>query len=291
MRFKNFQKAIEMSRKAVTVRRTTLGVTHLDLGISYAQLGMAHMELRQFHYANLAFQNALTIRRRNLSHRDVKISKLLNHIGCCQYELSQFVEAAKAFEESLRIQRLNVKRATASPLEKKLNHDKIGSEQKILGIASTLCNLASIKLKWKLYDDTIAHLEEALLLQQSILGDEHKTCIGTKKALDLVQKKNGALTPELLIRKVGEIGVASNEALLATTGGFKLPSPADLLKDVFSLKPMEWMEILEEFGAKPKICNGCTPDDIAMEADETILVNDLNKSTNSDTYGNGLVWV
>ena len=100
-------------------------------------------------------------------------------------ELGQLVDAEVAFEEALAIQRSIMRHPGHLVKGSKMND----ANHVLLTIAATLCNLGSIQLSWKLYEKAIIALEEALLIQQSVLGDEHITVISTKKALLNLEKK------------------------------------------------------------------------------------------------------
>ena len=191
MRCRNYKEVVNVSRRAVEVRMKALGNHHPDVAISYAQLGMAHMELGEYQYAVLALRNALAIRNKRLSFRDRKIARLLNNIGCCLFELGKLQEASKAFEDVLKIQRMNMKHmgVAVAPSGLDGDGDASGVSQSLLGVASTLCNLGSIQLKLKSHKEALVHLEEALLIQQSVLGDGHPTVINTKDSIDFLNEE------------------------------------------------------------------------------------------------------
>jgi len=187
---KKYHDAVRVCRKAVEIRKITLGSSHPDLAVSYAQLGMAHLELEEHKFALYSFRNALTIRRGNMSYRDLKIVRLLNNIGCCLFELGELTEAAVAFDEALKLQRINMNHVQD---QNSVRDTAAGSvEQNLLSIASTLCNIGSIKLRMKEYEDAAVRLEEALLIQQSVWGDKHDTVANTKDSLDFINKKRNS---------------------------------------------------------------------------------------------------
>ena len=294
-----------------------LGSLHPDVAISYAQLGMAHMELGEYAYAVYAFQNALIIRRKTLSWRDEKIARLLNHIGCCLFEIGKWKEAEQAFGESLGIQRVNLKNigvdvkdnvnvnvndnATGADADANLGTNAEESVENIshhlLGIASALCNLGSIKLRMKLYNESLVFLDEALLIQQSVLGDNHSTVKNTKDSIDFVNEKASSVPiQEFINRKMMEVGLTNNNSgyvqeqstsasasanANANVGNridideagvkigvgahtlrtFKIPSPMGLFSDVMSLNGAEWIQVLEDIGGTSMpMCKGCTHD-------------------------------
>jgi len=174
----DFGAAVESYEEAVRIRRETLGETHPDVAVSLAQLGVAYLELNRNRRALLVFRESLKIRRQCYGNRHPKVAKILNNIGCALYELDELKVAQVAFEEALIIQRSLLK-DMASP---------DGSETQILGIASTQCNLASIKLIHGDYDGTVVDLEEALLLQECVLPDDDPVVKKTQESLKWVEK-------------------------------------------------------------------------------------------------------
>jgi tetratricopeptide (TPR) repeat protein len=192
MRSRQFRKAILYCRQAVDVRKNALGLLHPDLAVSLSQLGIAHLELEEYDAAVQQFKAALNVRRNNMSHDDPKIARLLNNIGCSLYESGKLEEAAKAFEEALAIQKSLMHGAVPGYMKSPSNcqNGNGGNRHNVgdvmLSISSTLCNLGSVKMRWRKYDEAVQALEEALLLQQSLLGDDHPTVQSTKDSIDLV---------------------------------------------------------------------------------------------------------
>lgn len=281
-----YNDAIRVCRKAVEIRRATLGSSHPDLAVSYAQLGMAHMELEQHKFAYMAFRNALTIRRQTLSHRDVKISRLLNNIGCCLFELGEMNKADVAFEEALKIQRINMKNTKKSITVNIISNQNSGRnaaagsiQQNLLSIASTLCNIGSIQLRLKQYEEAAVCLEEALLIQQSVWGDGHATAANTKDSLDFVNKKRNCgkamseSLQDLILRKMEQVGLSS------ASGGstYRVPNPLGIFSDVMSMDKTEWIQVLEDFGGVPVLCKGSaqTPE-VATTSSSDSLEGDLH---------------
>lgn len=285
MRCRNYKEVVNVSRRAVEVRMKALGNHHPDVAISYAQLGMAHMELGEYQYAVLALRNALAIRNKRLSFRDRKIARLLNNIGCCLFELGKLQEASKAFEDVLKIQRMNMKHmgVAVAPSGLDGDGDASGVSQSLLGVASTLCNLGSIQLKLKSHKEALVHLEEALLIQQSVLGDGHPTVINTKDSIDFLNEEEisnlrsmiGTRTrsvQEMITYKMKQVGLhapaesdknstTNNSKSGQAPPSFHMPSPMGLFTDVMSLNAAEWIQVLEEIGGAPIVCKGCTNSD------------------------------
>jgi len=180
------EEAIRSCREAVKIREQTLEPNHPDVAVSLAQLGVTHLELQQYRDALVAFRGALHIRRDTLGSKHPKVGKILNNIGCALFELEEFRGATLAFEEALEIQRETLHQTPAFSSEQE-DGSKV-TYQIMLSIASTLCNIGSIKLRKELYDEASVAMEEALLIQQSVLGDEHSTVLNTLKSIEHIEK-------------------------------------------------------------------------------------------------------
>lgn len=160
LKSKQYDKAIEVCKEAVRVRKEALVPNHPDVAVSLAQLGVAHLENQQHREALIVFREALQIRRGFLGPKHPKVGKILNNIGCALYELEELEGAKIAFEEALEIQRESLRSCNAADEEE----HGAQSNQALLSIASTLCNLGSIQLRWEQYEEASVVLEEALLV-------------------------------------------------------------------------------------------------------------------------------
>jgi tetratricopeptide (TPR) repeat protein len=178
----DYEEAARVSLEAVRIRRLTLPANHPDVAVSLAQLGVALLECRKFKKSISHFREALRIRRRCYGPKHLKVAKLLNNIGCALYELNELEVAEVAFEEALDIQRSTLREVPVQDLEEPTN-------QILLSIASTLSNIGSIKLYWGQNGEASIDLEEALLIQQSVLGDDHPFAKRTEECLEWMESK------------------------------------------------------------------------------------------------------
>jgi tetratricopeptide (TPR) repeat protein len=160
------ENAIEICRQAVQVRKEALAPNHPDVAVSLAQLGVALLEFREFEEALVVFREALNIRKTSLGKNHPKCSKILNNIGVALFSLDELEHSRLAFEEALDIQRKTLRKL--STVERTRDEANQQSNLILLSIASALCNIGSIKLRWKQFDEAGVALEEALLV--SILG-------------------------------------------------------------------------------------------------------------------------
>lgn len=168
-----YKDAVHACKKAVQIRETLLGKSHQELAVSLSQLGVAYLDLRQYEQALDCFRRALKIREDYFGSHHVKVAKILNNMGCVFFEMNELSDAQSAFKEALEIQRFLL-----STTENSSNANTI-----LLSIASTQSNIGSIQLKRKEFGDAIAAYDEALVLQQSVLGDAHETVLTTSQTL------------------------------------------------------------------------------------------------------------
>lgn len=159
----DYNKAIEICRRAVDVRKDSLVPNHPDVAVSLAQLGVAHLESRNYREALAAFRDALNIRRNFLGPRHMKCSKILNNIGCALYSIEDLSASKRAFDEALWIQREGLR---SLPSIEGSGNDSNGMQSNtlLLSMASTLCNIGSIRLRWGDFEKAGIALEEALLV-------------------------------------------------------------------------------------------------------------------------------
>jgi tetratricopeptide (TPR) repeat protein len=174
MRRGDYTRAVSVYKEAVRIRKMALDPFHPDIAASLAQLGVAYMEKDKHRKAIGAFREALKIRRTCLGNEHPKVAKILNNIGCSLFELNELEVAMVAFEEALDIQRTLLR----YPVD-----EHPVSESSLLSIASTQSNIASIKLFCGQFDEALVDLEEALLIQQCALGDDHPLARRTQESI------------------------------------------------------------------------------------------------------------
>jgi len=177
-------RAIATCQNAIDVRRKALGSNHPDLAASLAQLGVVLLEINQYKVALHAFYQSLSIRRKALNRSDPRVARLLNNIGCCLHEIGQLEGAILAFDEALDIQREVMRTMTPGKVCERNGRNNVNNL--LLTIAATLCNIGSLKLRCKLYDDSLIMLEEALIIQESVLGEDNTAVLNTKGCIDFV---------------------------------------------------------------------------------------------------------
>lgn len=209
MRNSDFSKAVDLYKDAVRVRKKALEADHTDVAVSLAQLGVAYMEGGKHRKAIGAFREALKIRRKTLGNEHPKVAKILNNIGCSLFELDELQVAKVAFQEALDIQRSLLRKNQGD-----CDDQTPISQQTMLSIASTQSNMASIKLYSGQSEEACVDLEEALLIQQCVLGDEHPLALRTQENLLWMEQSrhNGSsLSLDILTRLTASLSTKSNE--------------------------------------------------------------------------------
>lgn len=170
---KRHKDAVYACKKAVQIREALLGKSHQEVAVSLSQLGVAYLDSKQYERALDCFRGALAIREDYFGSHHMKVAKILNNMGCVFFEMNEHSDAESAFKEALDIQRFLLSKTESSS-----NANAI-----LLSIASTQSNIGSILLKKKEFSDAIAAFDEALVLQQSVLGDAHETVLNTSQTM------------------------------------------------------------------------------------------------------------
>jgi len=208
-----FEEGIRLCDGAARIRVEKLGSDHLDVAVSLAQQGVALMEIKQYPLALASFQEALRIRRKAVGVKHPLVIRLLNNIGCAYFEMNKLDDAKVSFDEALAVQRDLLKDKNFSKggvndeeqqdngldlEERNLEADPKEANNMLLSIALTLCNLGSIHLRWGMYDESLTFYEDALMIQESVLGEDHQVVKNTKTSLDFVVKSRDENRQNLL---------------------------------------------------------------------------------------------
>lgn len=172
MKSGDYEKAIDFCTRAVQVRKEALVPNHPDVAVSLAQLGVAYLESQNYEKSLISFREALHIRRNFLGPRHPKCAKVLNNIGCALFSKEDYDGARVAYEEALDIQRDALRMVSEDSPE----FPGAAYNSSLLSVASTLCNLGSIKLKRGLYDEAELLLEEALLVSMGFDSEFGASC-------------------------------------------------------------------------------------------------------------------
>jgi tetratricopeptide (TPR) repeat protein len=161
-KIENIEQAIEYCEQAVEVRKEALLPDHPDVALSLAQLGVSFLEVERIGEALVSFREALHISRNALGPKHIKCSKILNNIGCALYTNDELEESRSAFAEALDIYRYSLNHVDDTQEASKSNSH---SNNLMMSMASTLCNIGSIELRYGQLDEAEIALDEALLVR------------------------------------------------------------------------------------------------------------------------------
>eukprot|EP01082_Thalassiosira_pseudonana_P009102 g8037.t1 g8037 contig27:49391-51311(+) len=193
-----YEEACRLCDGAARIRVEKLGKDHLDVAVSLAQQGVALMEIQEYPLALASFREALRIRRLAFGEKHPLVVRLLNNIGCALFEMEELRDSKIAFEEALSVQRYLMRENNAGggdeedefeanfQSKKTEGVDAKGAHNMLLSIALTLRNLGSIHFRWGEYDESLVFYEEALLIQESVLGEDHKLAVNTADSINFV---------------------------------------------------------------------------------------------------------
>ena len=195
MKCNRYVETVRLCDGAARIRVEKLGRDSLDVASSLSQQGVALMELKEFRLALASFREALRIRTKAWGLVSDKanhplIVRLYNNIGCALFEMNQLQEAKLVFDDALSRQRGLMKANSNMGVGiAKANGGDGGNNVNLsipLSISLTLTNLGSIHLCLNEFDESLAYFEEAVLIQESVLGEKHKLVTKTKENINFV---------------------------------------------------------------------------------------------------------
>jgi Tetratricopeptide repeat len=163
--------SIEFFKDAIQLKEIAFGKDHPQVAQSWDELGIQYFARGDFIRARESFQIAHNLRVENSNHVNPLLAMTLNNVACCDFQTGQYEQALKSLETARDIQ-----------------HQAAGStehgELDLLHIAIVYCNCAYLNLALKRYEEAIIILEEALLIQQSVLDDDHRAVRDTLSNLE-----------------------------------------------------------------------------------------------------------
>lgn len=160
--------AAPMFQQAVALKEAAFGAKHPEVALSWSELGIQQFARGDFEGALSSFREA---QKKLPSTSHARASMILNNIACCNFQMGNSDEALKALEEARALQQTSVGAMAQADLD-------------LLHVAVVICNCGYLNLALKRYEEARVLLEEALLIQQSVLGDSHRAIRDTLSNLD-----------------------------------------------------------------------------------------------------------
>ena len=159
----NPDEAVAYFREAICLKENSFGRNDRQVALSWDELGIQFFARGDFDGALTSFREAHSARSSHGedSSRHPRMAMVLNNMACCYFQMGNHPEALKTLLEADEIQQ----RAIGSSAQDELD---------ILHVAIVICNIGYLKLSLKQYEEGRSLLEEALLIQQSVLDDNHR---------------------------------------------------------------------------------------------------------------------
>mmetsp|Transcript_4337 Transcript_4337/g.9634 ORF Transcript_4337/g.9634 Transcript_4337/m.9634 type:complete len:620 (+) Transcript_4337:3-1862(+) len=200
MKCRRYGDVIKLCDGACRLRVSLFGPEAPGVASCLCMQGVACLELRRYPLALASFKEALRIRATELSGTSGKeveyngaslpahplVVRLLNNIGCSLFELDELESAKETFVATLQMQR-ELKLTDPLRYNSSFEVDPKDAHQRLLGVALTLGNLGTIYLRLNELDLSLANYEEAVLLQESVLGEHHEVVTDTRRNIDAVK--------------------------------------------------------------------------------------------------------
>ena len=155
--------ALRLFGEAAELKKAAFGPEHPAVAESLDEIGIQYFARERPADALRVFTEAKKIRANSLGPDHPKVALVLSNIGCVYFQQGKHDMALASFQEARDI------------LEDCMGSESTRSNLDLLHVASTLCNLGYMKFRLKQYEDATSVFEDALLVQQSVLGDNHKT--------------------------------------------------------------------------------------------------------------------
>eukprot|EP00978_Attheya_sp_CCMP212_P039183 scaffold201463_cov44-Attheya_sp.AAC.1 len=166
--------ALPLFQEAAKLKRRAFGEEHPEVAVSLDEIGIQLFAQEKFEEALTVFNEARIIRTKTLGANHPKVAMVMNNIACCNFQMGDSLAALETFKEARDIQQQSLAMGSSA----KANLD-------LLHVATTSCNYGYMHLRLKHYDEAQTIFEENLLVQQSVLGDHHKTIKDTLSNLEI----------------------------------------------------------------------------------------------------------
>jgi Tfp pilus assembly protein PilF len=166
--------ALPLFEEAVAVKSDTFGPQHPEVATSLDELGIQLFAVERYEDALAAFSQS----HRILSHvhgpGHPHLSMVLNNMACCAFQMRDMEAALSTMSRAMELQQ----KATTLSSDAANGGGVVASsannaDMELLHMAILLNNSGYLKVCVKEYDDARACFDEALLIQQSVLGDAH----------------------------------------------------------------------------------------------------------------------
>jgi tetratricopeptide (TPR) repeat protein len=167
--------AVSYFREAICLKEGAFGRSDPEVALSWDELGIQFFARGDFDGALTSFREAHAVRNEQNKQGGTpdhpNVAMVLNNMACCYFQMGNPREALLTLEQAEEIQQ----KAVGSSAQAELD---------LLHVAIVICNCGYLKLALKQYEQARSLLEEALLIQQSVLDDNHRAVRDTMSNLE-----------------------------------------------------------------------------------------------------------
>lgn len=164
--------ALPLFQEAVAVKNATFGPLHPEVAVSLDELGIQLFAVERFADALSAFDQSQRILANFFGPRHPRLSMVLNNMACCAFQMRDMPVALSTMSRAMDLQKdatLTCDGGNGGGVASSAN----SADLELLHMAILLNNSGYLKVCLKEYDEARACFDEALLIQQSVLGDEY----------------------------------------------------------------------------------------------------------------------
>ena len=177
---RQYDRALFYCTKALKMRRRKYGNHSTEVTSSLCELSIIHYARENFNKALGTLREALQIESLAANRVDNRICSILNNIGCIHFSMGKMNSSLTTLEECLDLQRRLMGKATGK------NVDRV-----LLNMSIVLTNMATVTAKQGDLIDAASLMEQGLIVQQSILPDDHRIISSVKKVLFRLEGNQG----------------------------------------------------------------------------------------------------
>lgn len=156
--------AIAYFREAICLKESAFGRKDREVALSWDELGIQFFARGDFEGALTSFREAHAVRNvknDGSSSSHPSVAMVLNNMACCYFQMGDHLKALETLQDADEIQQKAVSSSAQADLD-------------LLHVAIVICNCGYLKLALKKYEEARSLFEEALLIQQSVLDDNHR---------------------------------------------------------------------------------------------------------------------
>lgn len=165
-------------RQAISLKESSFGTNYPhEIALSWSELGIQLFARGDFDGALASFQKSHELEVKAISVENTTVSAsyaamALNNTACCYFQLGKHDLAMKTL---LGAREIVKHESTANGAQ---------ADRDLLDVANVIGNCGYLSLVTKNYDEARSLLEEAQLIQQSVLDDNHRAIRDTRSNIE-----------------------------------------------------------------------------------------------------------